>query len=54
MKVAIHQPEHMQWAGFFHKTAKADIYVILDCINFSKNNWQIVIYLLLPKTIYFG
>ena len=40
MKIAIHQPEHIPWAGFFHKMAQSDVYVILDCVQFTKNNWQ--------------
>ena len=38
--LTIHQPEHMPWSGFFHKMAKADIYVLLDNVQFKKNNWQ--------------
>jgi hypothetical protein len=37
MLVTIHQPEHMPWLGFFHKIAQADILVILDSVQFSKN-----------------
>ncbi len=40
MLVTIHQPEHMPWAGFFHKMAMADVYVLLDIVQFTKNNWQ--------------
>ena len=40
MKVAIHQPEHMPWLGFFHKMASVDLYIILDCVQYTKNNWQ--------------
>lgn len=38
--VAIHQPEHMPWGGFFYKMNKSDIFVILDSVQFTKNNWQ--------------
>ncbi len=38
--VTIHQPEHMPWSGFFHKMAQADRYVLLDSVQFKKNNWQ--------------
>lgn len=34
--VAIHQPEHMPWAGFFHKMMLADHYVILDSVQYRK------------------
>lgn len=40
MKVTIHQPEHMPWLGFFHKMGQADLYVVLDSVQFTKNNWQ--------------
>jgi len=40
MIVTIHQPEHMPWLGFFHKIARADCFVILDNVQFSKNYFQ--------------
>ena len=40
MLVTIHQPEHLPWTGFFHKMAQADQYVLLDTVQFTKNNWQ--------------
>jgi hypothetical protein len=38
--VAIHQPQYMPWCGYFHKIAKADLFVILDDVQFKKNEWQ--------------
>lgn len=38
--IAIHQPEHMPWGGFFNKMCKCDVFVILDSVQFAKNNWQ--------------
>lgn len=38
--ITIHQPEHLPWLGFFHKMAQADLFVILDTVQFEKNNWQ--------------
>jgi len=35
--VTIHQPEHMPWAGFFHKMMLADHYVILDSVQYEKD-----------------
>lgn len=35
--VAIHQPEHLPWLGFFYKVAQADALVILDTVQFRKN-----------------
>lgn len=35
MIVAIHQPNFFPWAGFFAKMARADIFVLLDAVEFS-------------------
>lgn len=40
MRVTIHQPEHLPWLGFFHKMAECDVYVLLDSVQFTKNNYQ--------------
>ena len=40
MKVAIHQPEHFPYLGFFQKMKYADVFVILDDAQFSKGNWH--------------
>lgn len=40
MVVTIHQPEHIPWIGYFDKMLKADLYVILDNVQFTKNNFQ--------------
>lgn len=40
MVVTIHQPEHLPWLGFFHKMAHCDVYVVLDSVQFTKNNYQ--------------
>lgn len=40
MVVTIHQPEHLPWLGFFNKIAKADIFVILDSVQYEKNYFQ--------------
>ena len=40
IKVAIHQPEHFPYMGFFEKMKTADIFVILDDVQYKKNNWQ--------------
>lgn len=40
MIATIHQPEHIPWLGFFDKMRKADLYVILDNVQFTKNNFQ--------------
>ena len=40
MKVAIHQPEHFPYLGYFQKMEKADLFIILDDVKFKKNNFQ--------------
>jgi hypothetical protein len=40
MKIAIHQPQYMAWVGYFHKMASADLFVLLDDVQFKKNEWQ--------------
>lgn len=40
MLVAIHQPNYMPWAGFFNKWMLADAFVILDTVQYHKNEWQ--------------
>ena len=40
IKVAIHQPEHFPYMGFFQKMQYADIFVILDDVQYTKGNWQ--------------
>jgi hypothetical protein len=38
--VTIHQPEHLPWLGLFHKIDKADLFVLLDVVQFRKNYFQ--------------
>ena len=40
MKVAVHQPEFLPYPGFFQKMAKVDYFVVLDDVQYTKNNWQ--------------
>jgi len=40
MIVTIHQPEHLPWLGLFDKIRRADLFVILDCVQFRKNYFQ--------------
>lgn len=39
MIVAIHQPNFIPWLGFFYKWSLADVYVLLDDVQFSKNSF---------------
>lgn len=40
MRVTIHQPEHMPWLGFFHKINMADVYVVLDNVQYRRRYFQ--------------
>jgi len=40
MIVAAHQPQYLPWLGYFDKIYKADIFVLLDNVQFKKNEWQ--------------
>jgi hypothetical protein len=40
MKCAIHQPQYLPWLGYFDKMARADVFVLLDNVQFKKNEWQ--------------
>jgi len=40
MIIAIHQPQFCPWLGYFDKMRRADLFVILDDVQFEKNNWQ--------------
>jgi hypothetical protein len=40
MIVAVHQPQYMPWLGYFDKIDRADVFVLLDNVQFKKNEWQ--------------
>lgn len=40
MRVAIHQPQFMPWLGYLDKIDQADLFVVLDSVQFRKNEWQ--------------
>jgi len=40
MIVAIQQPEHLPWIGFFHKMTQCDIFVYLDTVQFKKRYYE--------------
>jgi hypothetical protein len=40
MIVAIHQPQYLPWIGYFHKIDRADKFVLLDNVQYKKNEWQ--------------
>ncbi|MGQ0544166.1 MAG: WbqC family protein [Betaproteobacteria bacterium] len=40
MIVAIHQPHFLPWLGFLHRMARADVFVLLDHVQFERRNYQ--------------
>ena len=40
MVVTIHQPEHFPYMGYFQKMKSADLFIILDNVNYRKNYFQ--------------
>ena len=40
MRVAIHQPQYLPWLGYLDKLDRADVFVLLDTVQFKKNEWQ--------------
>ncbi len=37
---AMHQPHYMPWLGYFEKIQKADLFVIVDHVQFERKGWQ--------------
>ena len=41
MKIlAAHQPQYLPWLGYFDKMDHADVFVLLENVQFKKNEWQ--------------
>ncbi len=40
MIVSVHQPQYLPWLGYFDKIDRADAFVLLDTVQFKKNEWQ--------------
>jgi len=38
--VAVHQPQYLPWLGYFDKVDRADLFVVLDTVQFKKNEFQ--------------
>jgi hypothetical protein len=39
MKITIHQPNYLPYFGYFQKMAQADIFVLLDNVQYSKDSY---------------
>jgi hypothetical protein len=40
MLVGIHQPHYLPWLRYFEKIARADVFIALDTVAYTKNGWQ--------------
>ncbi len=40
MLVAIHQPHYLPWLRYFEKLARADVFIVLDDVQYEKNGYQ--------------
>ena len=40
MKIGILQPSYLPWLGFFEQMIKCDIFVYLDDVQYTKNDWR--------------
>ena len=40
MRVAIHQPQYIPWLGYLDKLDSADVFIVLDTVQFKKHEWQ--------------
>jgi hypothetical protein len=39
MVLAAHQPNYLPWAGYFHKMARCDVFVLLDQVQYSRTSY---------------
>jgi hypothetical protein len=40
MIVTVHQPQYLPWLGYFDKADRADQFILLDDVQYKKNDWQ--------------
>jgi len=40
MRLAAHQPQYLPWIGFFDKMDRVDRFILLDVVQYKKNEWQ--------------
>jgi hypothetical protein len=38
--ITIHQPHYLPWLGYLHRMASADLFVLLDHVQFERGNYQ--------------
>jgi hypothetical protein len=39
-RVVVLQPGYLPWLGFFDQLARADVFVLLDDVQYTKNDWR--------------
>jgi hypothetical protein len=39
MVLSAHQPNYLPWAGFFHKMARCDVFVLLDSVQYARRSY---------------
>jgi hypothetical protein len=40
VKIAIHQPQYLPWLGYLDKIDSADVFILLDTVQYKKHEWQ--------------
>jgi hypothetical protein len=40
MKAAILQSNFLPWRGYFHLISRVDIFILYDCVQYTKNDWR--------------
>ena len=40
MRLAAHQPQYLPWLGYFDKIDRVDRFILLDTVQYKKNEWQ--------------
>ena len=40
MIVTVHQPHFLPWLGYLHRMARADLFILLDHVQFERRNYQ--------------
>jgi hypothetical protein len=40
VRLAAHQPQYLPWLGYFDKMDRSDRFVLLDVVQYKKNEWQ--------------